>query len=417
MSFPLARGRRLAIGAAVVSAALGLGWAVGASSPATAADASTRYLTIFREASPTAIVSGTQSRYGVTPASALWFDSWSSGKSFPVSDAQALWSQGVLPHYTWEPWNPSLGVKDSGQIHLQDIVNGTWDSYIRARGAELASAKVPVMVRWGHEFNGDWYPWGLANNGNNGALYAQAFRHVHDLVVQQGATNVQWIWAYNNNSSPNQSWNAPSTAYPGDAYVDWVGIDGYNWGKAPSWDPAGNYWTSFTDLISNAYNQARSIAPKRPVMVAEMASTEDGGDKAAWINAMSQTLASGAFPDLKTIAWFDQDKEELWSGTSSAGVTTAFKSWVNQGYMRGSGTDLAKVADQYKGVTPTPTTTTPTPTTSTPTPTTSTPTPTTTTPKPTTTKPTKTRKTTTIKKCKTGKNGKKTCKTMTKTRK
>ncbi|WP_055587814.1 cellulose binding domain-containing protein [Streptacidiphilus griseoplanus] len=343
-------------------AGLFMGAALAMPSSSAAADTSTKYLGIFRETSPTDVPSGTVSRYGVTPASVQWFDNWASGNAFGVANAQALWKQGIMPDFTWEPWNPALGVNDTGQIHLQDIIGGKWDSYIKARGAEFASAGVPIMVRWGHEFNGNWYPWGIVNNSSDPSLYVRAYRHVHDLVAAAGATNVQWVWCFNNSSTPSAAYNDPGQSYPGDSYVDWVAIDGYNWGLAPSWDPSGNYWTSFDSAFSNAYAQARAIAPHRPVMLAEVGSSEDGGNKAQWINDMSTTLQSGRYADLKLISYFDQDKEELWSGTSSPATQTAFTSWVNQPYMKGKGTDLAGVAGQYEGTTspsPTPTPTTP----------------------------------------------------------
>lgn len=333
-------------------------------SGAGAADASTKYLGIFREAAPTAIASGTVSRYGVAPASVQWFDSWATGRAFNTAEARTLWNQGIMSHFTWEPWNTSLSVNDPNQIRLQDIVSGRWDSYIRARGAEFAAVGAPIMVRWGHEFNGDWYPWGIVNNNSDPSLYISAYRRVHDLVVAAGATNVQWVWCFNNSSTPNASYNDPARSYPGDAYVDWVAIDGYNWGSAPSWDPGGNYWTSFESMFANAYGTARAIAPRRPVMIAETASSEDGGNKAQWINELSSTLQSGRYPDLKHIVYFDQDKEERWSGTSSAAVQTAFTSWVNQSAMRGTGRDLAQVTGEYQG---TPSPTTPPPTTAPPT--------------------------------------------------
>jgi Cellulose binding domain/Glycosyl hydrolase family 26 len=329
---------------------------VNSAGPAGAAG-TTKYFGVFREATPTQIAAATTSTYAVTPASVEWFDSWATGNAFPVSEARALWSKGILPHYTWEPWNAGLGVSAAGQIHLQDIINGTWDSYIRARAAEFASVGSPILVRFGHEFNGNWYPWGIANNGNNPALYISAYRHVHDLVKAAGATNVQWVWTFSNSSTPSASWNDPALAYPGAAYVDWVGIDGYNWGYGPSWDPTGNHWLSFSATFASAYQQARSIAPNRPVTIAEVASSEDGGNKAAWINDMSAQLNSGSYPDLKLLTWFDQNKEELWSGTSSAATQVAFTAWVKQAYMAGKGTDLALVAGQYAGTTPTPTAT------------------------------------------------------------
>lgn len=348
------RSRRLGLTSvlAAVGVLIGMTLAVmPASSAAASASASTKYLGIFRQANPTDIAAGTVSRYGVAPASVQWFDNWASGNAFDVAGARALWSEGIMADFTWEPWNPSLGVSDPGQIHLQDIIDGKWDTYIKARGAEFAAVKAPIMVRWGHEFNGNWYPWGIVNNNSDPTLYVKAYQHVHDLVIAAGATNVQWVWCFNAGSSPDAAYNDPALSYPGDAYVDWVAIDGYNWGLDPSWDPTGDHWTSFDSVFAGPYAQARTIAPDRPVMLAEVASSEDGGDKAQWIDDMSTVLQSGSYPDLKLISYFDQDKEELWSGTSSPAVQSAFTAWVNQPYMRGSGTDLAQVAAQYEGTT------------------------------------------------------------------
>src|SRR5687768_14713605 len=126
------RSGRVAGGLALLGALLGVVLLPLTGSSATADD-STKYLGSLRETTPTAIASGTTSLYGVNPASVVWFGNWSSGAAFPVDEAKALWARGVLPHYTWEPWNPSLGVDAAGQIKLKDIVAGTWDPYIRAR--------------------------------------------------------------------------------------------------------------------------------------------------------------------------------------------------------------------------------------------------------------------------------------------
>jgi beta-mannanase len=342
----LTRPRRVVAGLAMMGLLCGA-LMVNTAGSALAADTSTKYFGVFRETTPTQIASGASASFGVTPASVMWFDAWATGNAFSVADAKALWSQGIMPHFTWEPWNTSLGVGDSAQIHLQDIINGTWDTYIKARGAEFASAGSPIMVRFGHEFNGNWYPWGTANNSNNPALYINAYRHVHDLVVAAGATNVQWVWAIANDSVPAESWNDPSLAYPGSAYVDWVGIDGYNWGFGPSWDTTGDHWTSFNTMFSSAYQRIRSIAPNKPVMIAEYGSSEDGGNKAAWINDMNAQLQSGSYPDLKLLTYFDQDKEELWSAASSTASQAAFVSWLKQPYLNGTGSALSQIAAQY----------------------------------------------------------------------
>jgi hypothetical protein len=339
--------RRRTLLCTVAAAAVAPAISGATASAAAAAVAPTRYLGMFREGDPATTAADVKSLYGVTPASVMWFDSWASGRPFPVDQARTLWRCGVMPHYTWEPWDTALGPNDPAQIHLQDVLDGTWDSYIRARAREFAAVRRPILVRWGHEFNGNWYPWGIANNNADPSLYVRAYRHVHDLASAAGARNVQWVWAYNNGSSPDTPYNDPAAAYPGDRYVDWIGIDGYNWGFGPSWDPTGDHWTPFEAVFAAAYAKSRAIAPRKPVMVGEFASTEDGGDKARWIEDMDATLRSGAFPDLKLLTYFDLTKEEAWSPSSSPAALAAFNTWVRRRYLHGRGEELARIATHH----------------------------------------------------------------------
>lgn len=349
---------------ALVTAAVGVGAIVVAASPGTAASSAAdggTFIGVFREVTPlTAVADGLEADTGISPASVLWFEAWSNERAFPVQQARDLWERGIMPHWTWEPWDPELSVTDPAQITLQDILDGDWDTYISQRGAELAELSMPIMVRWGHEFNGDWYPWATAHNGEDPQIYVQAYQRVHDLVTAAGATNVQWIWSYNNDSVPGEAWNQPAAAYPGDDYVDWVGLDGYNWGFGPSWDPTGDHWRSFDSVIGDAYRTAMQIAPDKPVMIAEIGSTEDGGDKAEWLATAFADLAADRYPNIRLLTYFDTLKEEPWALTSSEAARDAFVTGASDAHFQGSGVELAEVVG---GATPTPTVTpTPTPT-------------------------------------------------------
>src|SRR3954453_3864333 len=101
------------IRALLCAAAAALALVVSGSGPAVAGPgrdpAPTRYLGMFREEDPTAIAADVAATYGVTPASVMCFDSWASGRPFPVTQARELWRHGIMPHYTWEPWNTALG--------------------------------------------------------------------------------------------------------------------------------------------------------------------------------------------------------------------------------------------------------------------------------------------------------------------
>ena len=102
---------------------------------------------------------------------------------------------------------------------------------------------------------------------------------MHDIFTAVGATNATWVWCPN--IDPNNEFRDIAPIYPGDEYVDWTGLDGYNWGNAP-YRPAG--WHSFDQLYSSTYHRIiDTIAPSKPMMISEIGSTEYGGSKAAWI--------------------------------------------------------------------------------------------------------------------------------------
>jgi hypothetical protein len=115
-------------------------------------------------------------------------------QSAPITELDAAVSRGATPIVTWEPWAAGQGVNQP-QYALARITAGDFDPYFRQWGTALAGWGKPVMLRFAHEMNGDWYPWCEAVNSNVPGDYIRAWRHVHDVVVGAGATNVSWLWA------------------------------------------------------------------------------------------------------------------------------------------------------------------------------------------------------------------------------
>lgn len=280
--------------------------------PRPANDGDGVWMGIFDEASPNNLsgVASLEAQIGKRFASVMWFQDWSTG--FATDRAHNATNAGYLPNVTWEPW--FFG--DQEKIRLNDIVAGSWDPYITQWGRDAAAFGKPIMVRWGHEFNGDWYPWSVAKNGQSPQLYIEAYRRVHDLVTQAGATNVVWVWCPNADSQPAQGWNNPALAYPGDEYVDWIAIDGY--------DFDGN--DTFVSKFERLY-RSLTAAFNKPLYVGEMSSGRKGADRAAWIEGMHQAL-TGAFPAIKGFVWFNIKKERDWrleeSPESLAAAVKAF---------------------------------------------------------------------------------------------
>jgi hypothetical protein len=218
-------------------------------------------------------------------------------------------AQKKLPLVTWEPHEP-----------LDEIIAGTHDAtfHMRAQGARDLGAD--ILLRWGHEMNGNWYPWAGANNGGASggpAKYIAAYRHVHDLFVADGATNVYWVWCPLVADVPSDAWNHWTNYYPGDDYVDWVGLDAYNWGTSSSCCT----WQSFGDLVTDLYND---YAGKKPLIVPETSSAEVGGNKAAWIADLQAQLKTH-FTAIKAVVWFDINKETDWRIASSPPTLAAYK--------------------------------------------------------------------------------------------
>jgi len=221
---------------------------------------------------------------------------------------------GELPLVTWETWMSGVGVP------LDDIVNGVHDTMIRARAQAAKDIGQRFFLRWGHEMNGNWYPWDGFHNGANAAAtakYVAVYRHIHDLFTSVGASNVLWVFCPNVDSVPGDAWNQWSNYYPGDSYVDWMGFDGYNWGTVL----AGGTWRSFADIVGTVY--AGMAAKGKPIMLPETASTELGGDKAAWITAMLPSLRA-SYPSIKALVWFHMNKETDWRVDSSTSARDAF---------------------------------------------------------------------------------------------
>ncbi|MBI3243855.1 MAG: hypothetical protein HYZ49_16350 [Chloroflexi bacterium] len=264
-----------------------------------------------------------QSLTGHLPAIGMWYvAAWEP----EMEGMRQLVETGVIPFITFEPRRGSL----------DDLLAGQRDDRLRAWARAIRELGSPVFFRFAHEMNGDWSPWSGAKNGGGGlggfgdpALpdgperYIAAYRHVYNLFADEGALNVSWVWSPNVlHGVPTDSWNWPDNYYPGDDYVDWVGMDGYNWGTA---HPATS-WQSFDEVFADSYT-GWAAAHDKPVMIAEFASTEMGGHKAQWIADAQNSLAS-KYPLVRAVTWFNLDKETDWRINSSPETQAAYAAFA-----------------------------------------------------------------------------------------
>lgn len=237
-------------------------------------------------------------------------------RDLPIGALDRIHSDGAIPFITWEPWDPDQDLRVQPDFQLRDIIDGSHDGLIWRWATQAASYDKPLMIRFAHEMNGDWYPWSEAVNGNRPGEFVAAWRHIHEIFEVAGADNVTWVW----NPNVETPWSLPLAGlFPGHDVVDMVAIDGYNAGTALPWGG----WRSAESILGWALADLRAAAPGLPVIIGETASTESGGDKAGWIRDMFSWLDSDN-PDISMVIWFDEPKETAWWVGSSQWSALSF---------------------------------------------------------------------------------------------
>jgi hypothetical protein len=204
------------------------------------------------------------------------------GTSFDPQAVTAAWSYGAMYYLAWEPYDTTV----------QAIADGQSDGYITKFADAVRALNLPVAISFGHEMNGNWYPWGAGQT--SASAFVAAWRHIHNLFIQAGASNVIWVW------NPNIINPVPDVQlepyWPGDAYVDWVGITGYFPASGPE---------TFATLYGPTMAEIKQFTTK-PIIIAET-SVETGPSE----TQAARSLISGVkrHHDVLGFIWFDFSKD------------------------------------------------------------------------------------------------------------
>ena len=253
------------------------------------------------------------SRIGAPVALYGWFSAWEGRPDFDAARASAAVASGSVPMLTWEAWQPGAGV-DQPRYSLDRIVAGDHDEYVRSYARQVRDWGGTLALRFTHELNAPIYPWSIGVNGNTSDDAGAAWRHVRRLFAQEGA-DVVWVWAVNVSGPGTVPF---ADAYPGDDEVDWLGLDGYNGGAALPWGG----WRTPEELLGDDVEALHELGD-RPVVLTEVGSVEDGGDKAAWVRSL---FAFAREQRVSGLVWFDYRKEADWRVASSPQALSAFRS-------------------------------------------------------------------------------------------
>jgi len=219
------------------------------------------------------------------------------GRAFPKAQIAVLREKGAVPIISLElhQW-----MRQRKGEYLSAINKGEWDDFFRQWARDAKAEGGRVLLRFGFEMNGDWFGWSLRPEA-----FITAWRRAHAIMrTEVGAKNIEWVWSPNVVSVPRRSDNDLHLYYPGAATVDWVGVDGYNFGEDhDEW----HRWESFASIFEAVLDDFAERYPDKPLMIAETGAAPGAGkQRESWIRAAYAFLAGR--PSVKALVWFHYDK-------------------------------------------------------------------------------------------------------------
>ena len=228
---------------------------------------------------------------------------WGSRLNFPWYESYAAYNAGSTPLIRVLPRsvNWETGEKDPF-LRLDYINRGDFDAQIRYWADIARQLPFPIMVEFMPEANGNWYQWSGVLYDNGPALYKAVYQRFINICRQEGATNITWVFHMNTIANPSTPGNNMAAYYPGDEYIDWLGLS-VNGALYQS-----DYWDSFTDLLDPGYAEMTKVSTK-PLAIVEAGVIElnsDPGKKAAWINDAYNALKSGNYPLVKAFTYWNE---------------------------------------------------------------------------------------------------------------
>jgi cellulose synthase/poly-beta-1,6-N-acetylglucosamine synthase-like glycosyltransferase len=253
-----------------------------------------RYLGVITSNPTTAELQAFRTVTGARITIDEYYSRW--GSPFNSATAEAMDKAGALPMISWEPFTVSPA----------RIATGRSDSYITSYARAVAAYGKPIVISFAAEMNGDWEKWGPLHS--TASQFVAAWRHIHDLFAKAGARNVTWIWA----PAPSSPQSRPFAAfYPGDAYVNWIGLDEFWWNTRP---------VTFDWLLGPSIAQLRVLTAK-PLLISETAAVP--GAKVMAVKDLFQ--GAETTPGVIGFVWFDVKAARNWPLEEDQAAVAAYR--------------------------------------------------------------------------------------------
>jgi len=268
---------------------------------------------------------------------------WVEGLAYPKKNIHLLNDRGLIPYVRFLPRSSFKAFVVEERFSLEKIINGDFDTELHLWAKDAKQDNIPLIMDFALEMNGDWFGWSGDLNGANRKegygdktlfdgpeRYRDAYRHIIDIFREEDVHHVTWFFHPNIHSSPKKAWNKPKNYYPGDDYIDWIGISIYG-----PFHPAENYWDTFEEIIEANYQQIDEISTQKPLAILEIGVTDNHslGSKEKWLRDAFNTIVTEKYLHFRAINYWHENWDNDGSLTSlkvdsSPEVLAAFKELI-----------------------------------------------------------------------------------------
>jgi len=253
---------------------------------------------------------------GKTAAWIYFSNNWYKDRNFPRKTATMIRESGSVPFIRLMLRDSDEQNKKNRLFTLQRILEGSFDKDLRAWARTARDFGSPLLAEYGTEVNGEWFPWngkwsgagktkeyGERDYPDGPERFRDAFRHIIDIARQEGALNISWVFHVNNDDVPNISWNRLENYYPGDGYIDLIGVSVYG-----AQTPMAEEWPEFRESMDSVYPRLQALAPEKPIILLEFGVTLGNplGDQAAWAKAALTDLLQPRWPGTIGFSWWNE---------------------------------------------------------------------------------------------------------------
>lgn len=250
-------------------------------------------------------ISSITSVVGKAPAIVTFSHEWGINTSFPLRQFSDIHSTGAIPWVRLMLRSNIQQNRPEPVYTLNRIINGVYDVPLRTWARHAKELGYPIIIEYGTEVNGKWFSWNGYWTGNREgpAKFKEAYRRIHQIMREENATNLIWVYHTNWHSNPEEPWNTAASYYPGDEYVDIFGISVYG-AQYPTDDIL-----PFSIMMNQSYNEVMVINSSKPVIIAEMGTDIHNKkiDPVVWTKDGIDNLTANTWPKIIGLVWWNSE--------------------------------------------------------------------------------------------------------------